>query len=211
MGIILDFVRQDSIGMVSMTPGTMTNPDDAHRLGRYREYLRLLARLQIEPRLRAKLDPSDLVQQAMLRASASWSQFRGGTDVALAAWLRTVLASCLANARRDMGRKRRDAGRERSLEASVERSSARIERFLADEADPPGARLDRAERAVRLADALADLPDAQREALTLRYFEGMPLAEVAAMLGRSDTAAMGLIRRGLRALRGRLRDLEEDA
>lgn len=192
-----------------MTPGTMTNPDADDRLGRYREYLRLLARLQIEPRLRAKLDPSDIVQQAMLRASRGWDQFRGETDVALAAWLRSILANVLANARRDLGRKRRDAGRERSLEAAVERSSLRIEQFLADEADPPDAGLDRAERAVRLADALAALPDAQREALTLRYFEGMPLAGVAATLGRSEAAAMGLIQRGLRALRGRLRDLED--
>jgi len=57
-------------------------------LEEYRDYLHPLARLQIDPRLRSKLDPSDIVQQTLLIAHERRDQFRGGTDADKAAWLR---------------------------------------------------------------------------------------------------------------------------
>jgi RNA polymerase sigma-70 factor (ECF subfamily) len=66
----------------------------------YREYLRLLARLQIDARLRAKLDPSDVAQEALMHAHERRDQFRGSTDAELAAWLRQILANQLAEALR---------------------------------------------------------------------------------------------------------------
>ena len=64
-------------------------------LERYRSWLGLLARLQVEPRFRAKFDPSDIVQQTMLEAVRDWPKFRGGTEAELAAWLRQILAHVL--------------------------------------------------------------------------------------------------------------------
>jgi RNA polymerase sigma-70 factor (ECF subfamily) len=66
----------------------------------------------------------------------------------------------------------------------------------------------RKERGIRLAAALAELPEAQREALTMNHLEGHPLEEVASQLGRSRDAVAGLIKRGLRQLRDRLREPE---
>src|SRR5438445_5516614 len=104
-------------------------------LEHYREYLRLLARLQLDPRLWGKLDPSDLVQQTLLRAYEKRDQFRGQTDAEMAAWLRTILANTLADALRQLGRQPENP--ERFLEAALEDSSARLEAWLASDQSSP--------------------------------------------------------------------------
>src|SRR5262245_50675128 len=110
-----------------MTPAT---EDWTPRADRDRDYLLLLARVQIDPRLRAKLDPSDIVQQTLIKAHEKRDQFRGRTEAERAAWLRAILAHVLADAARKYGQG--VLGRERSLEASLEQSSQRIEQWLAD-------------------------------------------------------------------------------
>ena len=96
-------------------------------LERYRSWLGLLARLQVEPRFRAKFDPSDIVQQTMLEAVRDWPKFRGGTEAELAAWLRQILAHVLLHEmRRFGGAQRRDIGREVSLEQALAESSRRL-------------------------------------------------------------------------------------
>jgi RNA polymerase sigma-70 factor (ECF subfamily) len=101
---------------------------------RFRSYLRLLARLQLDQRLRSKMDPSDVVQQTLLHAHRALADFRGRTDAEMAAWLRQILARNLAHAHRDFGRHKRDVTRERSLQKAVDASSVRIEAWLAAEA-----------------------------------------------------------------------------
>jgi RNA polymerase sigma-70 factor (ECF subfamily) len=172
---------------------------------RFHGYLRALARLHFDPALAAKLDASDLVQRTLLKAHQNRHQFRGTTSGEMAAWLRRILARTLADARRDLRRDKRDAGRERSLEAALGDSSCKLERWLAADQTSPSLRADRNERLLALADALADLPDDQREALLLKHCQGLSVAEVAARLGRTPAAVAGLLRRGLERLRGHLR------
>jgi RNA polymerase sigma-70 factor (ECF subfamily) len=167
----------------------------------YRDFLLLLARTGLNPRLRGRLDPSDVVQQTLLEAHRDIGQFRGRSTAERASWLRQMLARNLANAVRDHTRDRRDVNRERSLQASLDESSARPESFLAADQSSPSERLDRDEQSRRLAKALAALPDGQREAVELRHLQGWPLAEIAAHLGRSPTAVAGLLHRGLAGLR----------
>jgi len=170
-------------------------------LERYREYLRLLARLQIDPRLRAKVDESDLAQQTLLLAHAKWQQFRGKTEAELAAWLRQILANNLAGAYRRFGAEARNVARERSLEAAVDESSARLEAWLAADQSSPSGTLLRQEELRRLADALAQLPAPQREAVELHHLRGLSVAETAQLMSRTRPAVMGLIFRGLKRLR----------
>src|SRR5262249_5022912 len=90
-------------------------------LERYRNYLKLLARLQIDQRLQGKADASDLVQETFLEAHRDFRQFQGTTEQALVAWLRQVLVSNLANlSRRYYGTSRRDVRLERALQKDVE-------------------------------------------------------------------------------------------
>jgi RNA polymerase sigma-70 factor (ECF subfamily) len=186
-----------------------TAHDGLRSIEGHRDYLLLLVRLQLGPRLRAKLDASDVVQQAILHAHERRDQFRGRTDGEWLAWLRTILANALASAMRRFEAKRRDPARERSLEAELERSSSRLEELLAADQTSPSARAVRGEDFTRLAQALNRLPDDQRRVVELRYLDGLALAEVAEKIGRTRPAAVGLLFRGLKRLRELLRDAGE--
>ena len=177
-------------------------------LEQHRDYLRVLARLQLSPALRGKLDPSDVVQLTLLKAHQAIGQFRGHTAAELAAWLRQILARTLANAVRDQGRGRRDMARERSLERALEESSARLGAWLVADQSSPSQRAVRDEQALAVVRALARLPEAQREALLLKHCQGWSLAEIGRHLDRNPTAVASLIQRGLKQLREHLRASE---
>ncbi|MFI5454872.1 MAG: sigma-70 family RNA polymerase sigma factor [Isosphaerales bacterium] len=165
----------------------------------YRNDLLLLARLQLAPELQGKLDPSDLVQQTLLKAHQNRDQFRGSSDAEHVAWLRTILVNALTDAMRKFAPK---AGpRERSLEADLEQSSRRLEAILAADQTSPSQQVIRHEQLIRLADALAKLPDDQRQAVELRHLRGLATVEISERLNRSVAAVGGLLQRGLRALR----------
>lgn len=181
---------------------------DEFAVDRFRPYLRLLARARLDPLLRGKLDASDVVQQTLLEAHQGRDQFRGGTTAERAAWLRQILARNLASAVRDLRRDKRDVARERSLEAALEQSASALEAWLADEQSSPSRKAERHERALRVAEALDQLPANQREAVVLRYWEGRPLTDIAAHLHSTTAAVSGLLQRGLKSLRTHLRDLE---
>ena len=170
-------------------------------LERYRKYLLLLARTHLDPRLRTKLDPSDVVQQSMLEAYQQQDRFRGQTDGECMAWLRQILAHNLADALKGLRRAKRDVARERSLEAALGQSSARLGAWLAADQSSPSQQVAREEDALRLANALAALPGSQREALVLQHWQGWSLAQIGEHMGRSPAAVAGLLKRGLKQLR----------
>jgi RNA polymerase sigma-70 factor, ECF subfamily len=188
--------------------------DEVETAGRalesYREYLHLLARIHLGGRLRAKVDPSDVVQQALLKAHERREQLRGRTEAERGAWLRQILTTTLADTARRFGADRRDAGRERSLEAALEESSSRLEAWLAADQSSPGERAERQERLIRLARALARLPEDQRTALEMKHLQGLTVADIAGRMGRCKRAVVGLVFRGLRRLRELMADDESE-
>jgi RNA polymerase sigma-70 factor (ECF subfamily) len=170
-------------------------------LARYRDYLRLLARLHLDPRLLGKVDPSDVVQEALLRAHSHLEQFRGTTEGERAGWLRAILATTLAELQRRFTRQQRDVALERSLSVGLEESSGRLEKWLADGGSSPSDVCARQELLLRLAAALESLPEDQRTILELRYLHGRPIAAIEQTTGRSNASVAGLLRRGLERLR----------
>lgn len=178
-------------------------------LDHFRSYLLLLARIRLDRKIQGKLDPSDIVQQTMLEAHAAIESFRGENAAAQAAWLRQILARNLANAVRDLAREKRDVKRERSIHADLDASASHLEGWLAADQSSPSQQAQRHERALLLADALANLPEQQREAIVLRHFHGSSLAEIADELKTTTAAVTGLLHRGLKNLRKALADLGE--
>jgi RNA polymerase sigma-70 factor (ECF subfamily) len=176
----------------------------AEALEPFRHYLEVLARVHLDPRLRGKLDPADVVQQTLLRACAALPEVRARSPEALAAWLRKILARTLADTVKHYHRDRRDVNLERSLEADMDRSSSSLAGWLAAEQTSPSLAAQRNEELLRLADALADLPEPQREVVILKHCRGQTLQQIADHLGRSVPSVASLLRRGLEALRHRL-------
>jgi RNA polymerase sigma-70 factor (ECF subfamily) len=164
----------------------------------YRNYLRLLAKLEIGHRVQAKLDASDIVQETFLEAHRHFGQFNGRSEGEFVQWLRMILAARVANTLRHyLGTQGRDVRREEGAVVNLDHSSMQIEQFLAASISSPSQQAVRRERAVLLADALEELPPDYREVLTLRHFQGLPFPEVAAAMGRSVDSVQKLWLRSL--------------
>jgi RNA polymerase sigma-70 factor (ECF subfamily) len=170
-------------------------------LEKFRPYLCLLARRQVDRRLQGKLDASGIVQQTLLEAHRGLAGFRGRSEPELAAWLRRILARNLADELRRLGAGKRDAARERSLEEAVDRSSADAAAWLAAGQSSPSQQAVWHEQLLRLAEALAGLPEDQRIAVELHHLEGYSLADVGREMGRSKEAVAGLLSRAVKRLR----------
>jgi RNA polymerase sigma-70 factor (ECF subfamily) len=179
-------------------------------LARFREYLTLLARLQVDDRLKGKLDFSGVVQQTLLEAHQARAELESRSEAEVAAWLRRALANNLADEVRRLGAERRDVGRELSLQQALDDSSARVSAWLAVESSAPDARIIRQEQALQLADALAGLPETQRRVIELRHLRGLSIAEVAEAMETSKPAVVGLLHRGVQKLRAQLQRFGED-
>jgi RNA polymerase sigma-70 factor (ECF subfamily) len=167
----------------------------------FRNYLRLLARTGIGPTLQGKADPSDVVQDTLLKAHQNFAQFHGGTEAELAGWLRQILAHNLADLVRRHTAAVRDVSRERSLNDVLDASSQALAHIVAAARSSPSAAAQRRELSLVLADALAQLPPDHREVIILRSIEERDWDDVAARMGRSLGAVRMLWTRALKELR----------
>ncbi len=172
------------------------------RLEAHRGYLTILARLQIGRRLQGKVDPADVVQEALLHAVRDVAQFRGKSDPELAAWLRQILAARLADlVRRYCGTQARDVRLEQSLQVELDQSSQVLDRGLVTPHSSPSEQAVRHEQATRLAQALEHLPGDYREVLVLHHLQEWDFPKVAQRMGRSVEAVKKLWARALARLR----------
>jgi RNA polymerase sigma-70 factor, ECF subfamily len=168
-----------------------------------------LARLHHDPRLNGKVDPSDIVQLTLLHAHEKEHQFRGQSEAEQVAWLRAILANQMAETSRRYGRQRRDIEREQVLSLALDQSSARLAAWLVADGSSPSQHVMRQEQLLALADALAELPAEQRQAVELHHLQGFSLAETAASMKKTKEAVAGLLFRAIKNLRHQLANAEE--
>lgn len=175
-------------------------------LERYRGYLRVIAERRVHGALAKRVNASDIVQETFLDACRDFTSFRGQHEEDFGAWLNRILDHNLAEAaRRHIAVAKRSALREQSMPAADDDGTIAWNEAACQQSSP-SKRLMRGETAIRLAQALEELAPDQREAVRLRHLEGCTLAEISRTMGRSEVAVAGLIKRGLQALRGIVRD-----
>jgi RNA polymerase sigma-70 factor (ECF subfamily) len=172
-------------------------PGLARPLESFRPYLRMLADLHLPRQQHGRLDPSDVVQETLLKAKERLGQFRGTSAAELAAWLRRMLRNAMIDALRRLTR-------EPAVLSALEQSSARLEASLAGDGSSPSEQAVRHEELEQLAAALAQLPEDQRLAVQLQQMHGHSVQAIAALMGRSKSAVGGLLRRGMAGLRQRM-------
>jgi RNA polymerase sigma-70 factor (ECF subfamily) len=174
-------------------------------LGLYTNYLKLLVTSQLDGRLRARVSPSDIVQESFFEAHRDFGEFRGKSIGEFVVWLRRIVVNnILRVVEQHVLAEKRDVRREVSLEEigrRLEQSTARLESFLAEQAESPSGYAARREDELRLADTLARLPDDYRDVIMLRHIEGLPFEEVAARMDRSAGAVRMLWLRALKKMR----------
>jgi RNA polymerase sigma-70 factor (ECF subfamily) len=178
-------------------------------LEKFRPYLCLLARQQLNRRLQGKMDASGVVQQTLLEAHQGLDAFRGRSEAELTAWLRRILARNLADEFRRLSAGKRDVGREKALEEAMDQSSANVAAWLAAVESSPSQQAVGHEQLLRLTAALACLTEDQRTAVELHHLEGCSLADVGQQMQRSKEAVAGLLSRALKRLRELLPDSQQ--
>lgn len=176
-------------------------------LDSYRKYLHLLAKSQIDEKLRGRISASDLVQEAMLGACRDFAQFQGHNEQQLLAWLRQILINRLhVFVQQHVLAQKRDVRREISLEqlgAAAARSTTTFKAgaLLADRGSSPSQIVSRRENTVVLASYLATLSPQHREVIELRNLRGLPFEQIGRRLNRTTGAVRMLWLRAIRQLR----------
>jgi RNA polymerase sigma-70 factor (ECF subfamily) len=179
----------------------------------YRNYLRMVVRTGLGPKLRERVELSDVVQEALVEVVRQFPQFTGQSEAALVGWLRRLVGQKLADLGRYHSRvKRSSGGTPVPLDAPYDQGAGRAD----GEGGGPGGRLldmlalsqtspseaaSRRELVVLLADALADLPETEAEVLWLHHAEGLSFEAIGDRMGVTRKSVRGIWARGLKAVK----------
>jgi RNA polymerase sigma-70 factor (ECF subfamily) len=178
----------------------------------YRNYLRLLVRTGLGPRLRERVDLSDVIQEALVEVIRQFPQFTGQTEAALVGWLRRLVGQKLADLGRYHNRVKRAAGGAAlPLDAAWEGGggdgegvgggAVRLLDVLALSQTSPSEAASKRELVVLLADALQGLDETEAEVLWRRHAEGQSFEAIGEQMGVTRKVIRGIWARGLKNLK----------
>src|SRR6476646_2977646 len=178
----------------------------------YRNYLRMVVRTGLGPKLRERVELSDVVQEALVEVVRQFPQFTGQHEAALVGWLRRLVGQKLADLARYHNRAKRSSGGpimpldapwglEGGAGADPGHGGGRLLDMLALSQTSPSEAASRRELTVLLADALADLPETEAEVLWLYHADGLSFEAIGDRLGISRKSVRGIWARGLKGLK----------
>jgi len=178
----------------------MTNPPsksgEKNDLGKCieenREQLRRMVDIRLDPRLRQRIDASDVVQEACVEAMERLPQFAEQQKMTMPAWLRFITSQKLLQLyRRHIKAEKRDAGREQAMGAAGTGDTTVVlaDAIAASGMLSPSGVMSKEELKKKLIAAIEKLDEGDREVILMRYFEELPNREVARILGLSEAGA----------------------
>src|SRR6516162_1729209 len=176
----------------------------------YRNYLRMVARNGLGPRLRERVEMSDVVQEVLVEVVRQFPQFTGQNEAALVGWLRRLVGQKLADLGRYHSRAKRAAGAsalpldapwEAGAVADSSPGGGRLLDMLALSQTSPSEAASRRELIVLLADALAGLQGTEAEVLWLYYADNLSFEAIGDRLALSRKSVRGVWARGLKNLK----------
>ncbi len=169
---------------------------DTHALNllleQYRDRLRRMVALRLDPRLQGRVDASDVIQEGYLDAAQRLGEYVRDPSMPFYLWLRFLVGQCVVEQHRiHLGAQARDACREISLYRGPlpEASTANLAAQLLGKLTSPSEALLRVERRLCLQEALNAMDPIDREVLVLRHYEQMSNGEAAQVLGLDKSAA----------------------
>src|SRR5262245_39346618 len=206
MGPLHDQPRPDSEETRSLLDRAAAGDPEApgDLMARHRAALRRFVDLHLDPAVRARVDPSDVVQEAHADMARQLADYLARRPMPFHLWARKAAYNRLLNARRDHQAARRDVRREAASPAA---SSVALARSILDPGPSPSEAAAARELAERVAAAVARLDEADREVLLMRQVERLPYEEVACLLGVTAEAARQRYGRALIRLRRALAGL----
>jgi len=155
-------------------------------LARHRAGLRAFVDTHLDPAVRARVDPSDVVQDAQADLARDLPAYLSGRPVPFHLWARKAAYDRLRNARRDHRAAKRDVAREA---AAPDRSSVLLARAVLDPGPSPSEAVVRQELVAGVAEAVEGLAAADREVLLMRHVDDLPYDEIGLLLGIDPAAA----------------------
>ncbi len=179
-----------------------------------REPLLRIIKFRMDPRLRSRLDPDDVVQESFIEAAQRFDDFVANQEMPFFLWLRFITVQKMFQLhRRHLGVKARDAGREVSIfsKPQPQATSQMLAAHLLGKHTSPSVAAVRAEQSRRVESALNSMTEIDREVLALRRFERLSNEQVAKLLDLSKTAASNRYVRALERLQKELKGVGGDS
>jgi RNA polymerase sigma-70 factor (ECF subfamily) len=158
---------------------------------RYRERLERMVEFRLDPRIRMRIDPADILQDAYLEIARRLKDYASAPRVSCFVWMRQQTMQVMIDSQRRQFREKRNPLREvtAGYQQSAEGTSIAIARYLIADMTSPSQAAEKAEEWERVKTALQSMNEIDREVLALRHFEMLDNREVAEILGLSITAA----------------------
>ncbi len=175
----------------------------------YRNYMRMVVRTGLGPKLRERVELSDVVQETLVEVVRQFPHFTGQNEAALVGWLRRLVGQKLADLGRYHSRAKRSGETpDVALDAAWDLpggggagEGGRLLDMLSLSQTSPSEAVSRREQTVLLADALAALPETEAEVLWLRHADNLSFEAIGDRMGVSRKSIRGIWARGLKSLR----------